>query len=224
MVSTTKFAQKPSQTQEQVLRFILSFKERRHNSPSIAEIAKELGVTAPTAHQHVQALIKKGYISKSGNEARSISVNPNVPGLGKLKPQFSSVPVLGAANAGFALINAEEYFQGYLRVSSSIIRGKANVFAVRIEGDSMNKAKINDKNIEDGDFVLVNPNHSKLKDGEYVLSIIDGNATVKKVKREKRFGSILLMPESTNPEHKTIYVSSQDNFMVNGKIIGVVKK
>lgn len=223
-MSTTRFTQKPSQKQEQVLRFILSFKEKHHNSPSIAEIAKELGVAAPTAYQHVQALIKKGYISKSENEARSISINPNIPGLGKMKPQFLSIPVLGAANAGFALINAEEYLQGYLRVASSIIRGRANVFAVRIEGDSMNKSKINGKNIENGDFVIVDPNDLRAKDGDYVLSIIDGNATVKKVKRDKKFGSILLMPESTNPEHKTIYVSSQDNFMINGKIIGVIKK
>ena len=219
-----EFTKRLSQKQTQVLRFIMTFQAKHHQSPSLEEIAKELGISIPTVYQHLQALIKKGYISKSKNEARSISVNPNISEVNKLKPVVLNIPVLGAANAGAALLNAEEYMEGYLRVPASNLKDRANIFAIRIEGDSMNKARVNGKNIENRDFVLVNINDVDINNDDYVLCIIDGAGTVKKFFRDKKTGEIQLLPESTNPEHKPIFISSKDNFMVNGKIIDVVKK
>src|SRR3989338_5210181 len=62
------------------------------------------------------------------------------------------------------------------------------------------------------------------KNGDYILSIIDNYANLKKFEENKRTGEIRLLSESKNSAHKPIYVSSEDNFIVNGKIISVVKK
>ena len=88
----------------------------------------------------------------------------------------------------------------------------------------MNKAKIQGKNLEEGDFVLIDSEYSTPKSGDYVLSVIDGCANLKKFERDQKTGEVMLVSESKNPNHKPIYVSSRDDFMINGKIILVVKK
>ena len=134
------------------------------------------------------------------------------------------MPILGSANAGPATIFAEGNISGYLRISRNDLNRKNGVFALRVDGDSMNKAKINGKNLEEGDFVLIDSEYKNPKNDDYVLSVIDGCANLKKFERDAKTGTIRLLSESKNPKHKPIYVSSEDDFMVNGRIISVVKK
>ena len=134
------------------------------------------------------------------------------------------IPILGAANAGPATLFAEENIAGYLKISQSLLNKKDKIFALRVEGDSMNRARINGKNLEEGDFVLIDSEYKNPKNGDYVLSVIDGCANLKKFEKDMRSGEIKLLSESKNSKHKPIYVSSEDDFMINGKIISVVKK
>ena len=98
---------------------------------------------------------------------------------------------------------------------------KSGIFALRAVGKSMNRANIKGKNIEEGDIVIIDSEDRTAKDGDYVLSIIDGAANLKKYKTEKK--QIMLVSESTE-SFKPIYVMEGDNWVVNGKIIAVVKK
>ena len=43
----------------------------------------------------------------------------------------------------------------------------------------MNLTKINGKNIEESDFVLINPNYKNFNNGDKVLVVVDNLATVK---------------------------------------------
>ena len=138
-------------------------------------------------------------------------------------PSFIQIPILGTANAGEAIACAEEEVEGYLRVDKKLTNSKNNLFALRVSGDSMDRAKIKRKNIGDGDFVLIDPEYIDPDNGDYVLSIIDGCANIKKFKRENN-GELCLISESSNMEHKPIYISSEDDFMVNGRVIDVIKK
>ncbi len=88
----------------------------------------------------------------------------------------------------------------------------------------MNRARIDGKNLEEGDFVLIDSEYKNPKNGDYVLSIMDGMANLKKFERSVKTGDVMLISESTNPKHKPIYISSEDNFMINGKIVNVIKK
>jgi SOS-response transcriptional repressor LexA len=90
----------------------------------------------------------------------------------------------------------------------------------------MNKAVVygTDKKIEDGDFVLVDKTQVNPKDGEIVLAVINGGGTIKKyVDDRKNNNQILLMPESTK-FYSPIYIHEDDQFLINGKVVDVIKK
>lgn len=73
-------------------------------------------------------------------------------------------------------------------------------------------------------LLLIDPENQSPQNGDYVLSIIDDCANLKKFERDSKTGAIRLVSESTNKTHKPIYISSEDNYMVNGKIVAVLKK
>lgn len=219
-----------SKKQKVIYDFIVSYAKEHGMAPSLQEIAKHFSfLTYPSsAHYHIQKLQDEGYIERESNIPRSISIFPDkavkTPFLTTTGMDSIRVPILGAANAGPATIFAEENVEGYLKVSRSLVNKKDGIFALRVEGDSMNKAKIAGKSLSEGDFVLIDSEYRNPKNGEYVLSVIDGCANLKKFERNNKTGEIMLISESKNPAHKPIYISSEDNFMINGKIMSVIKK
>lgn len=212
--------------------FIVSYAKKHGIAPSLEEIANnfsEFMAHPSSAQYHVNNLQKLGYLEKQSNRPRSIEINENkivkTPFLTQKGLSAVRVPILGSANAGPAMLVAEENITGYLKVSSNILgKKKDHVFALWVEGDSMNKAKIGGKSIETGDFVLIDPTHRNPTSGDYVLSVIDGYANIKKFQKNQTSGQISLVSESSNDKYKPIYVSSEDDFLVNGKIIDVIKK
>lgn len=176
----------------------------------------------------MKKLEQEGYLKKELNKPRSIGIYANreikTPFLKELGLDSIQIPLLGAANAGPAVIFAEENIEGYVKVSRSLLNRQDGVFALRVEGDSMNRAKIEGKSLEEGDFVLINSKYRTPKNGDYVISVLDGLANLKKFHKDQKIGTVMLLSESSNPKHKPIYVSSEDDFMINGKIIGVLKR
>jgi len=219
-----------SKKQKQVYDFIASYSQEHGVSPSLKEIAEHFDFLQypSSAHYHVTKLQDEGYLERESNKPRSIGIYADrtvkTPFLKKIGMDAVRVPVLGAANAGPATLFAEGNISGYLKVSRTALNRRNGVFALRVEGDSMNRAKVDGKNLEQGDFVLIDSEYKTPRDGDYVLSVMDGCANLKKFQRDAKTGNIALLSESKNPKHKPIYVSSEDDFMVNGKIIGVVKR
>ena len=213
--------------QKEVLDFLNIYSKDKGYAPSLDEIRRHFKlVSVSTAHYYVQKLEEEGYLQKTSNQPRSISIHSNEV-LKTMIPksiESFSIPVLGSANAGPATALAEENISGYLKVSRKDLNRKNGIFALRVAGDSMNKAKIGGENLEDGDFVLIDSEYKNPRNGDYILSIIDNCANLKKFEEDKKTGEIRLLSESKNPKHKPIYVSSEDDFMVNGRIILVVKK
>ncbi|MBI2064595.1 MAG: hypothetical protein HYT62_00900 [Candidatus Yanofskybacteria bacterium] len=136
-----------------------------------------------------------------------------------------AVPIFGSANCGPAMIYAEQQVGGYLRISGRLLSKKRDIFAIKAEGYSMNKANINGESIEDGDYVVVDPTYRSIKNGDYVLAIIDNNATIKRYFNDKENHRIILLAESS-ASFSPIFIHHQEasNFLVNGKIIQVIKK
>ncbi|PIR70271.1 MAG: repressor LexA [Candidatus Niyogibacteria bacterium CG10_big_fil_rev_8_21_14_0_10_42_19] len=213
--------------QKRVLDYIKQYIGKNGVAPSLEEIQRHFKlVSVSTASYYINKLQKEGYLKKEAHQPRSITIQPDevIKSILPKEIKSFSVPVLGAANAGPATLYAEENIEGYLKVSRDTLNRKEGIFALRVEGDSMNKAKVDEKNLEEGDFVLIDPGYSDPKNGDYVLSIIDGCANLKKFKRDEKTDQVMLISESTNPKHKPIFLSSDDNFMVNGKIVAVIKK
>lgn len=139
-----------------------------------------------------------------------------------------SIPILGAVNAGPAQIYADTNIEGFLKVSSALLkpvpRDAQTYLALKVVGPSMNKATIEGKKIEDGDYVIVDiADHYGYVDGDIVLSIIDGMANIKRFRYDKENEQVVLMSESTK-EFPPIYIHKNDNYMINGKVVQVIKK
>lgn len=88
----------------------------------------------------------------------------------------------------------------------------------------MNKAMIGSDNIDDGDYVLIDSEAKNPENGDYVLSIIDGAANIKKFRKDKERGLIMLISESSS-NYDPIYIHQDDasSYSVAGKVLGVLK-
>ncbi len=61
--------------QKEVLDFITKFITEKEYAPTLEELKKALKLSAvSTVHQHIEALIDKGYIKKYPNLARAIEI------------------------------------------------------------------------------------------------------------------------------------------------------
>lgn len=209
-----------TQKQKIVLQAIKQFFSTHGEMPTVRELKTEtasLGLKLKSLRSfflYLNALEEKGYIERT-SEDRGILLK------GVDHESFVQIPVFGAASAGAATMFAEQYVEGYLRVSKNIVKDR-NIFAVQVSGTSMNRARVNGKNIDNGDFVLVDAGVKEFKNGDKVLVVIDGLATVKTY-RSVDGHTIALLPESSDKRHKPIFLTRDDNFVINGRVVNVLK-
>ena len=137
-----------------------------------------------------------------------------------------SIPIMGAANCGTATLFAEERPEGMLMASKAMIKGaKKNVFALRAVGNSMNKANSPWGPIENGDYVIIDPDDRQPKNNDFVVSIINGSANIKRFYKDEEHSNIVLFSDSTET-YLPIFIHFEDNpdFFINGKVVSVIKQ
>jgi SOS-response transcriptional repressor LexA len=101
---------------------------------------------------------------------------------------------------------------------------KQDLYVLVADGLSMNLAEVRQGvTIEDGDYVVVDSSSTSPKNGDIVVAVIDGMATIKRYKEDKEHERIVLEAESTEKFHP-IFVHEGDDFVVSGKVIDVIKK
>lgn len=186
---------------------------------TLRQIGELVGENLPQKiKHHLSQLERKGFIiiDRKNNKINRIS---NKAEAGNI---FISIPIVGAANCGPATIYADQNIEGYLKISKRLVTNKKSIFALRAEGNSLNKANIGGKNVETGDFVIVDSESTSPHDGDYIVSIIEGMANIKKYVLDKKNYRIALLSESTQ-EYPPIFIHKDDNFRINGKIVDVVK-
>ena len=129
---------------------------------------------------------------------------PNIPNIFPLKTK--KVPLLGTIAAGIP-IYAEENFDGYQECTDDV---RAD-FCLRIKGDSMIGARIND-----GDIVFIRK-QPDVENGEIAAVLIDGDATLKRV--YKKENALILQAE--NPKYAPIICSAEtcDTCTIMGKAV-----
>jgi len=167
---------------------------------------------------HLSQLERKGFIliDRKNKNINRISNKAQAGGI------FISIPIVGAANCGPATIYADQNIEGYLKISKRLAPNKKSVFAIRAEGNSLNKADVHGKNVESGDFVIVDSENISPKDGDYIVSIIDGMANIKKYRLDKSNHRIALLSESTQ-QYSPIFIHENDGFKISGSVVGIVK-
>ena len=202
-----------SRRQKDVFKYILSTIQSRNMPPTYREIGEALDIASTNGvSDHVKALIRKGYVERpsEGGVARGLILTDKARR--SLTDQIIDVPLLGQVAAG-APILADENLERTLRLDQSMTAGSRRVFALRVRGESM----INEGILE-GDIVIVKQ-QSTANDGDIVVALIDGEATVKTFFRERH--RIRLQP--ANDTMFPIYVSSSDEAVVQGRVIGVYR-
>lgn len=178
---------KRGETRRAVYAFILQ-KVSEGQPPSVREIQAHFGFKAvQSAQEHLDGLVADGLLVREAGQARSYRP-ATAP-----RP-LSPVPVLGRVRAGL-LAEAIEAPEGHVMVDAP--RG-AELFALRVRGDSMVGA-----GIVEGDVVVVR-RQPDAPDGRIVVAMVDGEATLKRLRREGR--RVIL--EAANPAYAPIVVEA----------------
>lgn len=200
----------------------------RLNGRSYREIARDLHVKhGSQAKYHIDCLIERGIFIQKRNgdialaEKGKEKMTPKSSG-----PLFHHIPLRGAANCGEATIIAEDRVERHVPVSARVVGNAGRkMFAVRATGNSMNLAKVDGLTIEDGDYVLVDSGEKQPKNGDIIVSLIDGLANIKIFNRDSANEQITLISRSTE-EHPPILIHEDDidSYLVAGKVKHVIKK
>lgn len=195
--------------------------ENNISDMTLREIGEKIGEKYPQKiKHHLDQLEKKGFIKR----------NPRKKEISRLEHfkkstsgSLLSIPIVGTANCGPATIFANENIEGFLKISSNILNKCKNVFAIRAHGLSMNKAMVDGKSIEEGDYLIIDSEYKSPKSGDIILSIIDDMANIKKYVWDEINNQVVLVSESTK-SIPPIYIHEDDSFMINGKVIQVIKR
>lgn len=192
-----------TQREKDVYEYITECLEKNGYAPSVRDICAAVGIKSTSSvHEYLRKLETKGYIRKSSGKSRALSIEGSSQSeVGKMK----RVPILGRVTAGQPILAVQNY-DGYVDFPATMARGKANLFALRVMGESMIEA-----GILDGDIVVVESKRYA-DDGEIVVAMIDDEATVKKFYRDN--GRIRLQP--ANHTMEPIY---SREVIVLGKVI-----
>jgi repressor LexA len=190
--------EKIEKRKELILEFIKNFTEINGYSPSIRDICKGVNLTSTSVVKKIlDKLEKDGKIQKGEAIARGIKLKREIPILGKIK---AGVPII-----------SEEHIEGYVNIDK--ILNYENAFFLKVEGDSMINAGIND-----GDLALIKM-QKQLENNEIGAFRINGEVTLKRLKIEDN--TITLKAE--NFLYKDIIVTEKDNFEVIGKLVYLLR-
>ncbi len=194
--------------QQEIYDFIRTTAAVRGIPPSMREIGEHFGIRSTNGVEgHLAALERSGLITRERGKSRGIALQAG-------ERHLATVPVLGKVAAGVPVLSPENR-EGEVMVDLSFfsLRGANNLFALKVRGESMVNA-----HITDGDTVLVR-SQAAAKDGDIVVALLDGEATVKRFFAEQ--GRVRLQPE--NSSLKPIIVE-QGDFRILGRVVGVIRK
>lgn len=196
-----------SKRQKEVLDFIVSYIKDNDIPPSHSEIAEFLNVSSPaTVHEHLSALVSKGYLKKGFNEKRSIRLTPVIDRFTKA----ITLPLAGIIAAGEPIEAIER--NETIAVPANLVVNQDNSYVLQVKGESM----IED-GILDGDYIIVERNPSP-RNGDIVVALLDNAyATLKRFFREHT----RIRLEPANAGMKPIYVKDP---LIQGVVRGVIRK
>jgi len=205
-----------SAKQQHIVDFVQDFVDGHDYPPSIRQIQEACGISSTSVVDYnLRILEKQGLLRRDREISRGIEMlSP-----GSRRARVVSVPILGAIAAGQPIpVPTEETWTAYsedtIELPLGMIDGKEDVFAVRVKGNSMIDALVND-----GDLVIMEATASA-DDGDMVAAWLkrEGEATLKRIYHE---GSrVRLQP--ANQSMAPIYTEA-GNVEVQGRVVTVIR-
>ena len=192
--------------QSEILKFITNFLKDEDYAPSYREIAEGVGLSSPaTIHQHLQVMKSKGFLNIDSDAPRGIALTSKVMQMSKA----IELPLVGLITAGVPIEAVET--KETMAVPADLVTDE-NSYVLKVSGESMI-----DEGIFDGDFVVVERNHSP-QNGDVVVALLNNAyATLKKFYRETN--RIRLQP--ANVTMKPIYCK---DVAIQGIVRAIIRK
>ncbi len=209
-----------TEKQRRILDVIREFTAEMGYPPSVREIGERVGLSSSsTVQSHLKTLERRGLLRRDPTKPRALvpsdmgapraAASPFGSGADGDAPASVTLPIIGRVAAGVPITATENLEDTFVLPQSFV--GRRGSFMLRVKGDSMIEAAI-----LDGDLIVVDPKPTA-QNGEIVVAMIDGEATVKRFFREA--GRIRLQPE--NRDMEPIYA---DDVTVVGRVEAVVRR
>lgn len=217
-----------TERQKTVLEFIRGFMAGHGYAPSVREVAEDLGISgAKNAAKHLAALERKGYLRRRPGLSRAMELAGPIAlttaggaggGGGAEGARALSIPIAGRVRAGEPHLAVEDVL-GRVVLDTGFF-GCADAFMLRVEGESMIGA-----GIDDGDFVIVRPQPTA-ETGDIVVALVGDEATVKRFMRKG--DEVILKPENPVMEPIRLAADGGDGgggeVSIIGRVISVIKR
>ena len=194
--------------QQRLFDYLKKTIQRTGSTPSLRQAAGELGISHAAVSQSLKTLEQKGVLKRQGRYSRTIHlIGPT--GDKAAVQRWREVPVVGRITAGLPLY-AQQEWEGSLVLDGDLYRGR-NLFALRVQGDSMRGA-----GILNGDLAICTP-RQYAQNSEIIVALIhEQEATVKRFFLHR--DHVELRPE--NPDYPVMRYGF-DEVLVQGKVIGI---
>ncbi len=204
-----------SPKQQRIINFVTEFLNDKGYPPTIRDIAAGCGISSTSVVAYnLNKLEQAGYIRRHSDISRGIKfLTPQQKGR-----KLVYIPIVGVIAAGEPIPvpdTGDIVPNEGLEVSEELVRGKQDIYALRVRGDSMLDALIGD-----GDIVLM----------DYVGSAENGDMVAVWLKEEqevtlKRFftESNRIRLEPANSQMKPIY-TTPDNVEIQGRVVAVIRR
>jgi len=193
--------------QKQLYDYLDDYIARQGYAPTLEEIGEHFRLSSlATVHKHLSNLEGKGLIKRKWNFSRAIEIVSQ-----KKTAAAVELPLLGYVAAGKP-IEALEMADSFT-VPEEFVR-RHSTFVLRVRGSSM----VED-GIFDGDYLVVEERVTA-DNGETVVALMNGDATVKKFYRD-RGGKIRLMPAN---QTMAPIIAKEKDVTVRGVVVAVMRK
>jgi repressor LexA len=215
--------------QRDLLLFIHERMAHGEVAPSFDEMKDALALKSKSGiHRLITGLVERGYLARLPNRARALEVTrlpegyqpAAIQGGNSLSLKQSPVqaandltplPLLGKIAAGTP-IEAIRHEGDYFDVPASML-GHGEYYALRVDGDSMIKAGINDE-----DIVIIRKT-DRATDGKIIVALVDGQeVTLKRLRRQD--GKVILEPE--NDAYKPRILTA-DRVQIQGELSSLIR-
>ncbi len=209
-----------SERQQRMYEFIQKFTREKSRPPTIREIGAQVGISSTSVvNYNLNILAREGLIQREKEVSRGLRViGPHVrvstDGTGGVQ-----IPLLGTIAAGHPIPVPEAGLMPYegesLTLTQDIIPEQDGLFALKVKGNSMIDALIND-----GDIVIMKKQQTA-ENGDMVAVWLkdEKETTLKRIYRERK--RVRLQP--MNPTMKPFY-ADPSNVEVQGKVMLVIRQ
>lgn len=206
-----------SPRQESILAYIQDFIRVHGYAPSIRDIQVNLGISSTSVVAYnLKALEECGKLIREGKISRGIRV------VGTTSPlshgRTLEIPMLGVITAGQPLPHPEDTSSGHEKIDVPLdilpLPRNKQIYALRVRGDSMIDALI-----DDGDIVLIRYQETA-QNGDLVAALLKDEHAVTLKKFYHEGERIRLQP--ANKTMDPIY-TAPDNVHIQGRVVAVLR-